>query len=44
MKKFGLLVAGGIAALILLSTIGPMVGLARKRGASVLHLQAVFKD
>lgn len=28
MKKFGLLVAGGIAAIILLSTIGPMVGLA----------------
>lgn len=28
MKKFGLLVAGGIAALVLLSTIGPMVGLA----------------
>ncbi len=28
MKKFGLLVAGGIAAMVLLSTIGPMVGLA----------------
>ncbi|MBS4213630.1 MULTISPECIES: lmo0954 family membrane protein [Neobacillus] len=27
MKKFGLLVAGGIAAVVLLSTIGPMVGL-----------------
>jgi lia operon protein LiaI len=27
MKKFGLLVAGGIAAIILLSTIGPMLGL-----------------
>ncbi|WP_040206420.1 lmo0954 family membrane protein [Neobacillus jeddahensis] len=27
MKKFGLLVAGGIAAIILLSTIGPIVGL-----------------
>lgn len=27
MKKFGLLVAGGIAAIILLSTIGPMVAL-----------------
>ncbi|MEH7074449.1 flagellar basal body rod protein [Neobacillus drentensis] len=27
MKKFGLLLAGGIAALILLSTIGPMIGL-----------------
>ncbi|NRD78083.1 flagellar basal body rod protein [Bacillus sp. BRMEA1] len=28
MKKFGLLLAGGIAAVVLLSTIGPMVGLA----------------
>lgn len=28
MKKFGLLVVGGIAAMILLSTIGPMVGFA----------------
>ncbi len=27
MKKFGLLVAGGIAAIVLLNTIGPMVGL-----------------
>lgn len=27
MRKFGLLVAGGIAAMVLLSTIGPMVGL-----------------
>jgi lia operon protein LiaI len=27
MKKFGLLVAGGIAAIILLTTIGPMVAL-----------------
>ena len=27
MKKFGLLLAGGIAAVVLLSTIGPMVGL-----------------
>lgn len=27
MKKFGLFIAGGIAAIILLSTIGPMVGL-----------------
>jgi lia operon protein LiaI len=26
-KKFGLIIAGGIAAIILLSTIGPMVGL-----------------
>ncbi|MHC0036189.1 lmo0954 family membrane protein [Pseudoneobacillus sp. C159] len=28
MKKFGLLVAGGIAAIVLFSTIGPIVGLA----------------
>jgi lia operon protein LiaI len=27
MKKFGLLIAGGIAAIVLLSTIVPMVGL-----------------
>ncbi|MEH7109667.1 MULTISPECIES: flagellar basal body rod protein [Bacillaceae] len=27
MKKFGLLLAGGIAAVVLLSSIGPMVGL-----------------
>jgi lia operon protein LiaI len=27
MKKFGLLLAGGIAAIILFSTLGPMVGL-----------------
>lgn len=27
MKKFGLLIAGGIAAMVLLSTIGPMIGL-----------------
>ena len=27
MKKFGLVLAGGIAAIILLSTLGPMVGL-----------------
>ncbi|WHY87436.1 flagellar basal body rod protein [Neobacillus novalis] len=40
MKKFGLLVAGGIAALILLSTIGPMVGLA----VSVVVLYFIFKQ
>lgn len=28
MKKFSLLLAGGIAAMVLLSTIGPLVGLA----------------
>lgn len=27
MKKFGLFLAGGVAALVLLSTIGPIVGL-----------------
>jgi lia operon protein LiaI len=39
MKKFGLLVMGGIAAMVLLSTIGPMVGLA----VSLLVLYFVFK-
>jgi lia operon protein LiaI len=39
MKKFGLLVIGGIAAMVLLSTIGPMVGLA----VSLLVLYFVFK-
>lgn len=28
MKKFGLLLAGGIAAMVLLANLGPMVGLA----------------
>jgi lia operon protein LiaI len=28
MKKFGLLLAGGIASIVLLATIGPLVGLA----------------
>lgn len=27
MKKFGLILAGGVAAIILLSSIGPMIGL-----------------
>lgn len=40
MKKFGLLVAGGIAAIVLLSTIGPMVGLA----VSLLVLYFIFKQ
>jgi lia operon protein LiaI len=40
MKKFGLLVAGGIAAIILLSTIGPMVGLL----VSLLLLYFIFKQ
>lgn len=39
MKKFGLLVVGGIAAMVLFSTIGPMVGLA----VSLLVLYFVFK-
>ncbi|MDP4161935.1 MAG: flagellar basal body rod protein [Bacillota bacterium] len=39
MKKIGLLVAGGIAAMVLLSTIGPMVGLA----VSTLLLYFIFK-
>lgn len=40
MKKFGLLLAGGIAAIILLSTIGPMVGLLV--GLAVLYF--IFKQ
>lgn len=40
MKKVGLLVAGGIAAVILLSTIGPMVGLL----VSVALLYFIFKQ
>ncbi|MFD2445099.1 flagellar basal body rod protein [Bacillus sp. CGMCC 1.16607] len=39
MKKFGLLVVGGIAAMVLFSMIGPMVGLA----VSLLVLYFVFK-
>ncbi|MEH7304589.1 flagellar basal body rod protein [Neobacillus drentensis] len=39
MKKFGLLVAGGIAAIVLLSTIGPMVGLV----LSVALLYFIYK-
>ncbi|HLO10727.1 MAG TPA: flagellar basal body rod protein [Pseudoneobacillus sp.] len=39
MKKFGLVVVGGIAAMILFSTLGPMVGLA----VSLLVLYFVFK-
>jgi lia operon protein LiaI len=40
MKKFGLLVAGGIAAVVLLSTIGPMVGLV----VSLVLLYFIFKQ
>jgi lia operon protein LiaI len=40
MKKFGLLLAGGIAAIILLSTIGPMVGLL----VSLVLLYFIFKQ
>lgn len=40
MKKFGLLLAGGIAAIILLSSIGPMVGLLV--GLAVLYF--IFKQ
>ncbi|MFD0828408.1 lmo0954 family membrane protein [Neobacillus sp. M.A.Huq-85] len=40
MKKFGLLVAGGIAAVILLSTIGPMIGLL----LSLVILYFIFKQ
>jgi lia operon protein LiaI len=40
MKKFGLLLAGGIAAIVLLSNLGPMIGLA----ISVAILYLVFKQ
>lgn len=40
MKKFGLLIAGGIAAMVLLSTIGPMFGLA----VSLVILYFIFKQ
>lgn len=40
MKKFGLLLAGGVAAIVLLSTIGPMVGLLI--GLAVLYY--IFKQ
>jgi len=40
MKKFGLLVAGGIAAIVLLSTIGPLIGLA----VSLVILYFIFKQ
>ena len=40
MKKFGLLLAGGIAAIILLSSIGPMVGLLV--GVAILYF--IFKQ
>lgn len=40
MKKLGLLLAGGIAAIVLLSTIGPMIGLA----VSVVILYFLLKQ
>lgn len=40
MKKLGLLIAGGIAAIVLLSNLGPMIGLA----ISVAILYVVFKQ
>ena len=40
MKKFGLLLIGGIAALVLLSNLGPMVGLV----VSLAILYFVFKQ
>lgn len=39
MKKFGLIVAGGIAAIVLLSSIGPMIGLL----VSVTLLYFIYK-
>jgi lia operon protein LiaI len=40
MKKFGLLLVGGIAAIVLLNTIGPMIGLL----VSVVLLYFIFKQ
>ncbi|PLT35961.1 flagellar basal body rod protein [Bacillus sp. V5-8f] len=40
MKKFGLLLAGGIAACVLLANVGPMAGLA----LSLVILYFVFKQ
>ncbi|MDQ0218614.1 flagellar basal body rod protein [Peribacillus cavernae] len=40
MKKFGLLLAGGIAACVLLVNVGPMIGLA----ISLVILYFVFKQ
>ncbi|MFD2444965.1 flagellar basal body rod protein [Bacillus sp. CGMCC 1.16607] len=40
MKKFGLLLAGGVAAIVLLSTIGPMIGLL----VSLVLLYFIYKQ
>ncbi|MFE8697279.1 flagellar basal body rod protein [Cytobacillus sp. FJAT-53684] len=40
MKKFGLLIAGGIAAMVLLSNLGPIIGLV----ISLAILYFVFKQ
>lgn len=40
MKKFGLLLVGGIAAIVLLNTIGPMIGLL----VSVVLLYFILKQ
>jgi lia operon protein LiaI len=40
MKSFGLLLAGGLAALILLNTIGPLVGLL----VSIVVLYFIYKQ
>jgi lia operon protein LiaI len=40
MKNFGLLLAGGIAAIVLLSNLGPLIGLA----VSVAVLYFIFKQ
>lgn len=40
MKKFGLLLVGGVAAIVLLSTIGPMLGLL----VSSVVLYFIFKQ
>ena len=43
MKKFGLLIVGAIAALILLANVGPLIGLAISLGILYYSLQAVTK-
>ena len=44
MKKFGLLLLGGIAAIVLLHNLGPMVGMVISLSDFLLCLQRIFKD
>jgi lia operon protein LiaI len=43
MKKFGLLVAGGIAAIVLFSNLGPMVGLVVTLAIAYFALKGFLK-